>query len=203
MADNLTKAARNLISKTSYISLSQNPINFTIIKSTVNSKYAVRSRKAFHSISLCTYQKDRNNWSDKTIDLICWQIYCNSLSKFSPLEKIIFYKFINDRLPTKARNPKYYPFRTKHCHQCQCDNKNEDHILHCFSLQRKQARKIWLDELQDYFSPNPPPPEVKLSIMIYLNNWLESTNTTSPPFDADNPDLQSAIQQQFNIGWKH
>jgi hypothetical protein len=42
----LTKAARKYRSKTTYTSLPQDPIDFTINQSTINSKYALRSKKA-------------------------------------------------------------------------------------------------------------------------------------------------------------
>jgi ribonuclease HI len=202
-ADTLTKAARKYRSKTTYTSLPQNPIDFTINQSTINSKYALRSKKAYHSISLRTYLKDRTNWSDSTIDTIWWQIYHNSLSKLSSPEKVIIYKFINDRLPTKAREQKYYSYRNKHCSQCQCDNENEDHTLQCFSIRRKQARKMWLDELEDYLSQNHTPHKVKLTMMTQLNNWLEPTDTLNILGEEENPELLLATVQQQKIGWKH
>jgi hypothetical protein len=203
MADKLTKTARKYRQKRTYTSLPQNPIDFTINKSTINSKYALRSKKAYHSISLRSYLKEKTNWSDNTIDTIWWQIYYNSLSKLSSPEKVVIYKFINDRLPTKAREQKYYPYRTKHCSQCQCDNENEDHIIQCFSIRRKQARKTWLDELEDYLSQNHTPPEVKITMMTQLNNWLEPTTTINNQSVEENPELLLATEQQQKIGWKH
>jgi RNase H len=47
MADELTKSARKLKRKTHYTSLPQNPIDFTINDITINSKYSLRSKKAY------------------------------------------------------------------------------------------------------------------------------------------------------------
>jgi hypothetical protein len=109
-------------------------------------------------------------------------------------EKVFIYKFINDRLPTKARDHKYNSFRNKQCSQCQCDNENEDHILQCFSLKRKQAQKVWSDELEDFLSQNHTPHEVKLTIMTQLNNWLEPMDIINTRYDMENLELQTAKQ---------
>jgi hypothetical protein len=50
-ADNLTKVARKFRRITTYTSLPQNPIDCTINNATINAKYALRSKKAYHSIS--------------------------------------------------------------------------------------------------------------------------------------------------------
>jgi hypothetical protein len=121
------------------------------------------------------------------------------LSKLSSPEKVIIYKFINDRLPTKAREQKYYAYRNKHCSQCQCDNENEDHILQCFSIRRKQARKMWLDEVEYYLSQNHTPYKVKLTMMTQFNNWLEPTDTINILGEEENTELLLATEQQQKL----
>jgi hypothetical protein len=203
IADNLTKTARVHRRKSTYISLPQNPIDFTIHNIPINSKYALRSKKAYHSIYLRTYLKDKHNWSNKTIDSIWWKIYYNSLSKLSSPEKVIIYKFIHNRLPTKARDQKYYSFRNKACDHCQCDHENEDHILQCHSAKRKLCRDVWLNEINDYLSQNHTPMEVKQLITTNLHQWLESISITDTYDELSNPETNKASKQQFNIGWKH
>jgi hypothetical protein len=51
LADKLKKEARKYPRIIKYQSLPQNPIDFTINSTTINSKYALRSKKAYHSIS--------------------------------------------------------------------------------------------------------------------------------------------------------
>jgi ribonuclease HI len=114
MADKLTKSARKLKRKGKYTSLPQNPIDFTINNITINSKYSLRSKKAYHSIYLREYYKQEYLWPNNIIDSIWWKPYYNSLAKLSFPEKVLVYKFINDRLPTKAREHKYYSFETNY-----------------------------------------------------------------------------------------
>jgi hypothetical protein len=203
IADNLTKTARGHRRKSSYISLPQNPIDFKINNIPISSKFALRSKKAYHIIYLRTYLKDKKNWSDKTIDSIWWRIYYNSLSKLLSPETVIIYKFIHDRLPTKARDQKYYSFRNKECHHCQCDHENEDHILQCHSVKRQQSRTVWLNEIQDYLSQKHTPIEVKQLIAINLHHWLESIGIIDMYNENINPEMNKASKHQFNIGWKY
>jgi hypothetical protein len=203
MADNLTKAARKTKRVAKYTSLPQNPIDFTINNITINSKYSIRSKKAYHSTYLRDYLKRKHSWSNKVIDSIWWKPYFNSLSKLSYPEKVIIYKFINDRLPTKARENKYYNFRDKQCNQCQCDIEDEDHILKCYSIKRHQSRTEWLTELSSYLSQNHTPAEIKQVILHNLNQLLEPSANIDIVTDPETFELNKANNQQSMIGWRH
>jgi hypothetical protein len=54
-ADNLTKLARKYKSKATYTSLPKIPVDFTINDITINAKYALRSKKSYHSTHLRSY----------------------------------------------------------------------------------------------------------------------------------------------------
>jgi hypothetical protein len=202
-ADNLTKLARKFKRKTIYSSLPQNPVDFTIDNKTINSKYALRSKKAYHSMNLRDYFKHKHSWSNHTIDTIWWKPYYNSLSKLTAPEKLIIYKFINNRLPTKARENKYYSFRNKQCSQCQFDYEDENHIIKCFSIKRHTSRLEWLSELSTYLSNNHTPCSVKHIIMECLNSWFEPSAPTDPDITLNTPGISKAYQQQLSIGWQH
>jgi ribonuclease HI len=60
IADDLTKKARKYRLKSTNSSLHKNPIDFTINNVTINSKYALCSKKAFHSISLRSYLQEKH-----------------------------------------------------------------------------------------------------------------------------------------------
>jgi phage terminase large subunit-like protein len=203
MADCLTKKARKFKRKSTYMSLPQNPIDFTINDITINSKYALRSKKAFHSISLRSYFQDKHSWKNHTIDNIWWKTYHNSITKLNLPEKTIIYKFIHDRLPTRSRDHKYYNYRDKQCPLCQSDNEDEDHILRCFSIKRRKAREEWLKELSDYLSKNHTPIEVKQLLMKHLLHWLEPATNTLICCAEEKHELKKALQQQSIIGWKN
>jgi hypothetical protein len=51
IADSLAKEARKYPRVSQYKSLPQNPVDFRINKTMINSKYAIRSKKDFHSIA--------------------------------------------------------------------------------------------------------------------------------------------------------
>jgi hypothetical protein len=78
MADSLTKSARKLKRKAIYTSLPQNPVDFTINDTTINSKYSLRSKKSYHSIYLRAYFQDKYAWPNNIIDSIWWKPYHNS-----------------------------------------------------------------------------------------------------------------------------
>jgi hypothetical protein len=90
LADSLTKAARKLKRKSTYNSLLNNPIDLTINNKTINSYYARRSKKAFHSIKLRTFLKGKHLWSDRIIDNIWWKIYYLSVSDLNNHEKLLY-----------------------------------------------------------------------------------------------------------------
>jgi hypothetical protein len=118
-------------------------------------------------------------------------------------ERVIIYKFVNDRLPTNERDNKYYSFRERHCTQCQSDNENEDHIIKCQSIKRQQSRTEWLSEISSYLSQNHTPISMKQIILHNLHQWLEPSNTTEIPVDINNAELNKADYQQQLIGWRH
>jgi hypothetical protein len=123
--------------------------------------------------------------------------------KSSYPERVIIYKFINDRLPTNERDNKYYSFRKRHCTQCQSDNENEDHIIKCQSIKRQQSRTEWLSEISSYLSQNHTLISVKQIILHNLHQWLEPSNATEIPVDINNAELNKADFQQQIIGWRH
>jgi ribonuclease HI len=203
MADELTRSARKIKRVGKYTSLPQNPIDLTINNIIINSKYSLRSKKAYHSTHLRTYFQHKYAWPNKIIDSIWWKPYYNSLSKLSFPEKVIIYKFINDRLPTNARDHKYYSFRAKQCSQCQCDNEDDDHILKCFSIKRQNARREWLLELDCYLSQNHTPRDVKQIILKNFHQFLEPPINLEPIIELDTTDSDKAYHQQNIIGWRH
>jgi hypothetical protein len=205
IADSLAKKARNYCRLSQYHSLPQNPVDFKINNIAINSKYALRSKKAFHSIAFRKYLQDKYSWSHTTIESIWWKAYHNSITNLNSAERAIIFKFIHDRLPTKSRSNKYYSYRSKHCDSCQSDTEDEDHILRCHSANRLQSRKAWYDAISDYLSAAHTPPFVKTSIVSNLHYWLESSEITHTMLDDDNDNgrTSKAIYQQNNIGWNH
>jgi hypothetical protein len=155
----------------------------------------------FHSIR--SFLQEKHFLKNSTIDNIWWKTYYNSFSKLNLPEQTIIFKFIHDRLPNGARDHKYYNFRDKQCPQCQCDSEDEDHILQCYSIKRRQARAEWLKEISDYLLQNHTPIGVKQLIMRHLLHWLEPTANTINTHDKVAPELQKVLKQQMNIGWKH
>jgi hypothetical protein len=203
MADKLTRSARTLKRKTNYTSLPQNPIDFTINDIAINSHYALRSKKAYHSINLRIYLQQKHLWSDNTINSIWWKPYYNSLSKLSYHEKVIIYKFIHDPLPTKARENKYYTFRDKKCTQCQCDHEDEDHILKCLCIKSQQTRNEWIIELQSYLSQNHTPRIVANTIIHNITQWLEPSQVIDFINEETTINMTNALKKQQLIGWRH
>jgi hypothetical protein len=203
LADELTRSARKIKRKTTYISLPKNPIDFTINNVTINSKYSLRSKKAYHSIPLREFFQQKYAWPNNIIDTIWWKPYYNSLSKLSFPERLIIYKFINDRLPTKARENKYYSYRDKQCSLCQCDKEDEDHIIQCFSVKRQTIRSEWLRELESYLSQNHTPLIVKRIILNHTHKVLEPSLNIDQDIDTDNILLENAYRHQSIIGWRH
>jgi hypothetical protein len=86
-ADNLSTEARKHPRITTYTTLEQDPIKFTLNNLIMNSKYALRTKKAFNSIPLCQYLQKKYSWSNATIQCIWWKAYQKSLSKLSNTEK--------------------------------------------------------------------------------------------------------------------
>jgi ribonuclease HI len=203
LADSLTKTARNLKRKITYNSLPNNPIDLTINNKTINSYYALRSKKAFHSIKLRDYLKGKHLWSDRIIDNIWWQIYHISVSNLSSHEKVVIFKFINNRLPTKARDNKYYNYRSKNCDQCQSDNEDEDHIILCRSFQRQKIRQEWMNALKNYLSEPHTPETIRNAIINDLSNWFESQNHAAQNDSLHNDAISKVINKQHAIGWRH
>jgi hypothetical protein len=152
---------------------------------------------------LRSYFQQKYSWSNNTLDSIWWKPYYNSLSKLSFPEKVIIFKFINNKLPTNSRENKYYSFRGKHCTQCQCDKEDEDHILQCFSIKRQNARKYWLNAIASYLSQNHTPVGMKHIILQNLNQFLEPSQITDHEIDFDISAFDKANQQQNIIGWQH
>jgi hypothetical protein len=111
IADTLAKEARQYHRVTQYSSLPHNPVDFKINKTAINSKYALRSTKAYHSIAFRKYLQDKYNWSNSTIESIWWKPYHNSILNLNSMERTIIFNFIHDRLPTNVRDNKYYSFR--------------------------------------------------------------------------------------------
>jgi hypothetical protein len=203
LADSLTKAARKLKRETTYNTLPNNPIDFTINNKTINSYYALRSKKAFHSIRLREYLKNKTLWSNRIIDNIWWQIYHLSVSKLSDYEKVIIVKFINNRLPTKTRDNKYYHYRTKNCDQCQSDFEDEDHVILCRSIKRQQLRQSWINDITSYLSEPHTPASIREAIVFNLTNWFEPQDNAEPLDHFHQHDIGMAINKQHAIGWRH
>jgi ribonuclease HI len=203
LADSLTKAARKFKRPTTYISLPKNPIELTINNKNINSYYAHRSKKAFHSIQLREYLQIKHAWSNRTIDNIWWQIYNLSLLNLNSHEKTIIFKFIHNRLPTKARDNKYYNFRSKHCDQCQCDSEDDDHIILCRSVNRQQHRQDWIHEIETYLSEFHTPASIRKAILHHLSNWLEPNSKAEHDEFLNQEDIIKVTAKQQDIGWSH
>jgi hypothetical protein len=203
LADSLTKEARKLKRKNIYNSLPNNPIDFTINNKTINSYYALRSKKAYHSIRLREFLQAKYAWSNHTIENIWWKVYSISVSNLSNQEKAIIFKFINNRLPTKARDNKYYNYRTKHCDQCQCDCEDEDHIVLCRSVKRQQLRQEWLNDINTYLSEPHTSAIIRNVIINNLSTWLEPNDISEPTEFLDQNEISKVIKKQQAIGWSH
>ena len=202
LADQLSTKARQLKSEGQYISLPQNNIDLVINDDVINSKYATRSKVAFHSIPLRQYYQKKYQWTDKTIESIWWKVYFNSLSQYHVSDRLKIFKFINDRLPTKARDHRYYKYRPQYCGQCQCDFENEDHIIRCQSDARKQIRDEWLKEIETYLLQDHTPISVKHAIYDNLELWLDPsiTKTTERIYDSN---IAKALHIQKELGWRN
>jgi hypothetical protein len=119
------------------------------------------------------------------------------------MERTIILKFIHDRLPTKVRDNRYYSFRTKHCNHCQGEHEDDDHIIRCLSINRSKSRQAWFNNISDYLSEDHTPPTVKNSILFHFHKWIESLDTNETVQADENDRIFKAINQQYNIGWKH
>jgi hypothetical protein len=121
-----------------------------------------------------------------------------SLDEF---EKTNIIKFIHDKMPTNKREHRHYIYKDEHCAQCQCPVEDEDHIIRCYSCKRKNLRTEWLAEIKTFLSQDHTPPSIKDVIYNKLHSWLE------PIIDNENyeeyTDIQKAIKQQDDIGWRH
>jgi SepF-like predicted cell division protein (DUF552 family) len=71
--NSLTRKARKHQRIIKYQSLPPNPIDFTINAITINSKYALQSSMAYHSIALCKYLQEKYSRSNKTIESVWWK----------------------------------------------------------------------------------------------------------------------------------
>jgi hypothetical protein len=60
-----------------------------------------------------------------------------------------------------------------------------------------------MNELRDYLSQQHTPIEIKHAILTHTNNWLEPTQIIDPTHYDNNQELQLAVKQQLQIGWKH
>jgi hypothetical protein len=89
IADELTKSARKIRRKVHYTSLPQNQIDFTINNITINSKYSIRSKKAYHSTHLSALFQRKYWWPNNIIDSIWWKPYHDFLSKLSFQRKLL------------------------------------------------------------------------------------------------------------------
>jgi hypothetical protein len=72
-ADNLSTEARKHPRIAKYTIFEQDPIKFTLNNFIINSKYALRTKKAFNSIPLRQYLQDKHSWSNATIECIWWK----------------------------------------------------------------------------------------------------------------------------------
>jgi ribonuclease HI len=181
LADSLTKTARKLKRKTSYNSLPDNHIDLTINHKTINSYYATSSKKAFHSMKLREFLKSKYLWTDHIIDNIWWQIYNLSASSLNSHEQVIIFKFINNRLPTKACAIKYHTYRSHNCDQCQGDTEDDDHIILCRSIKRQKRRQAWMHEIKEYLLEPHTPALIRNAISTSLSNWFEPNNHCEHP----------------------
>lgn len=68
LADKLCKEARLHKKLTTYEFPPISPISLVINKEIINSKYSYRSKMAYHSIPLRQHYKDKNYWTDATIN---------------------------------------------------------------------------------------------------------------------------------------
>ena len=104
-------------------------------------------------------------------------------------------------MPTNKREHRHYNFKDEHCNLCQGSVEDEDHIIRCFSCKRKNLRTEWLAEIKAFLSKDHTPTSFKDVIYNKLHAWLE------PIIDNTNYeqyiDLQKAIKQQDDIGWRH
>jgi hypothetical protein len=166
--DSLAKEAQQYHRVTQYSSLPQNPVDLKINNIAINSKYALKSEKAFHSIAFRKYLQDKYHWSNSTIESVWWKPYHNSIMNLNSVERTIIFKLSHDRLPTIVREKKYYSYRTKHCNHRQGEHEDEDHILRCLSVNRSKSRQVWFNNISNYLSEAHTPPPVKNSILFHF-----------------------------------
>ena len=108
------------------------------------------------------------------------------------------FKFINNRLPTKARDHKHYRFRPQFCSQCQGEIENEDHIIRCYSATRQEIRKEWLEEIETYLLRDHTPISVKHAIYNKMQQWLEPSESSVHEIQYDQNFCKAINEQKKN-----
>jgi hypothetical protein len=82
-ADNLCKQARQLPDQNEYHSFPTNKVNLVLNKRIITVHAPKATAKAYHSININNYYRQKYHWTGETVKSIWWKAYGKSLMKLN------------------------------------------------------------------------------------------------------------------------
>lgn len=170
----------------------------------ITANYAVIAKRSYHSQDAREFLMKKYSWSESTINSIWWLVHSTALKKLVFHDRVRVQKCIHNRQSTKKRMKYRHPFKSNKCSKCNTIE-DENHIMRCRVITRKDIRSEYLQEMSDYLSGSSTPIYVKEIIMQKITEWLElqlpTTSNTDSTISTANTYLDDAINLQNKIGW--
>ena len=203
LADQLCKSSRKL-PKQPYYRLPNSKVHVFIDNESITANYAVIAKRSYHSQDAREFLMKKYSWSESTINSIWWLVHSTALKKLVFHDRVRVQKCIHNRQSTKKRMKYRHPFKSNKCSKCNTIE-DENHIMRCRVITRKDIRSEYLQEMSDYLSGSSTPIYVKEIIMQKITEWLElqlpTTSNTDSTKSTANTYLDDAINLQNKIGW--
>jgi mRNA-degrading endonuclease YafQ of YafQ-DinJ toxin-antitoxin module len=132
-ANDLCKQARLLPDQ-----IPANKVELTLNGRVITAQVPKATAKAYHSITISNYYREKYHWTGTTVRLIWWKAYGKSLQNLNQSDKLKVQKFINAWIPTNKRLHKYC---SNHSCKCSlCGTYVEDEITLYVALHRGEKR---------------------------------------------------------------
>jgi ribonuclease HI len=202
-ADNLCKQARLLPDQNEYHSFPANKVELVLNERVITAHAPKATAKAYHSINMNDYYREKYHWTGTIIRSIWWKAYGKSLTKLNQPEKMKVQKFINDWMPTNKRLHKYCKDHSCICSSCGSEVEDEDHFIRCHTYGRQKIRTEWLSALKEYLSSSHTPVSVKTSILTNMTRWFEPTTAPCGSYQS-NINCEATKRAEYlqsRIGW--
>jgi hypothetical protein len=140
------------------------------------------------------YLKNRNQWTDTTIDLIDWETYGNSIRQYTSTKLIFITKLTHNWLPTLHHPSHRYMHQITTCPCCKLDNETNQHFLTCTETVN-HIETVLIPQLIQQNRTEPP------SLINLLTAAIHPINMNLIVLTDHPPSTHRIIESQSQIGW--